>query len=491
MVDDSPGETTPAALTVRLAAAGAAAGPWGELSLQVRATCLRAMADALDAAADELVPMAATESHLGATRLVGELGRTTFQLRLFADVVDEASFLRVSIDRADGSWPPGPRPDLRRMMIPLGPVIVFAASNFPFAFSVAGGDTASALAAGCPVVVKAHPGHPVLSELTASVVRGALASSGAPEGTFSLIHGNDAGRSAVLSEHIRAGAFTGSLTGGRALFDLAAARPDPIPFYAEMGSLNPIFVTPTAMAKRGSQILSEFATSFTLSAGQFCTKPGFLFLPSGAVRDEDLAEALAPHRTGAPLLSDIIQQGYVAQLKTLRDHAAIRTVVADDQADADAPTPVLLATTVPELLASRDELLVECFGPTALVVGYANDEELLAAAAAFGGQLAVGVHGDETDTVLAALLSILAGCAGRVLWNGWPTGVSVTEAMQHGGPYPATTAPLHTSVGTASIERFLRPVTYQSMPDHLLPPALRDDNPLELPRRVNGLREAG
>jgi NADP-dependent aldehyde dehydrogenase len=346
------------------------------------------------------------------------------------------------------------------------------------------------LAAGCPVIVKSHPGHPALSELTATLVHRALTSSGAPEGTFAVIHGNDAGRFVVSSEHIRGGAFTGSLGGGRALFDLAVSRPNPIPFYAEMGSLNPVFVTPAAMAARGGQILSQFATSFTLSAGQFCTKPGLLFLPTGAVGDKELVEALAPHRSGTPLLNEHIHQGYVGQLKSLRDHPAIRTVVADDQTYADAPTPTLLATTVPELLASHDELLVECFGPTSMVVEYANDEELLVAAEAFGGQLAAGVHGEEADTVVSALLALLADRAGRVLWNGWPTGVSVTEAMQHGGPYPATTAPLHTSVGTASIERFLRPVCFQSIPDDLLPVALRDANPLGLPRRVNGHGEA-
>jgi len=435
------------------------------------------------------VPLAAAETHLDAARLVGELDRTTFQLRLFADQAEGGSYLRVSIDHPDPTWTPGPRPDLRRMMTPMGPVVVFAASNFPFAFSVAGGDTAAALAAGCPVVLKAHPGHPALSRRTAVVVEGALTSSGATHGTFSVIYGDDAGRSAVVSEHIRAGAFTGSLSGGRALFDLAASRPTPIPFYAEMGSLNPVFVTRAALANRGAQILSGFAASFTLSAGQFCTKPGLLFVPSGTVSDEVFVEALAAHRSAVPLLNARIHRSYVARLTALRDHPAVRTIAADDQPLGEEPTPTLLATTVPELLDARDALLVECFGPTSLVVEYGADEELLAAAEAFGGQLAAGVHGEETDPILPALLALLADRAGRVLWNSWPTGVSVTEAMQHGGPYPATTAPLHTSVGPAAVARFLRPVCYQSMPDHLLPLALRDDNPLGIPRRINGQRE--
>jgi NADP-dependent aldehyde dehydrogenase len=489
MVDETPSETSPDELEGQLAAATAASRPWGEMIPLARASCLRAVADALDAASDELVPLAAAETHLDAARLVGELGRTTFQLRLFADQAEEGSYLRVSIDHPDSAWTPGPRPDLRRMMTPMGPVVVFAASNFPFAFSVAGGDTAAALAAGCPVVLKAHPGHPALSRRTAVVVEGALTSSGAPHGTFSVIYGDDAGRSAVVSEHIRAGAFTGSLGGGRALFDLAASRPAPIPFYAEMGSLNPVFVTRAAMANRGAQILSGFAASVTLSAGQFCTKPGLLFVPSGTVSDEVFVEALAAHRSAVPLLNARIHRSYVARLTALRDHPAVRTIAADDQPPGEEPTPTLLATTVPQLLDARDELLLECFGPTSLVVEYGADEELLAAAEAFGGQLAAGVHGEETDPILPALLALLADRAGRVLWNSWPTGVSVTEAMQHGGPYPATTAPLHTSVGPAAVARFLRPVCYQSMPDHLLPLALRDDNPLGIPRRINGQRE--
>ncbi len=489
MVDETPSETSSDELEGQLAAAAAASRPWGEMIPLARASCLRAVADALDAAADELVPLAVAESHLDAARLVGELGRTTFQLRMFADLVEAGAYLQVSIDHPDPAWTPGPRPDLRRMMIPLGPVVVFAASNFPFAFSVAGGDTAAALAAGCPVVLKAHPGHPTLSRRTAMVVDGALTSSGAPHGTFSVIYGDDAGRTAVLSEHIRAGAFTGSLGGGRALFDLAASRPTPIPFYAEMGSLNPVFVTRTAMTNRGAHILSGFAASFTLSAGQFCTKPGLLFVPSGVVSDEVFVEALAAHRSAVPLLNTRIHRSYSARLTALRDHPAVRAIATDDQ-PGEEPTPTLLATTVPELLDAREALLVECFGPTSLVVEYGSDDELLAAAEAFGGQLAAGVHGEETDPILPALLALLADRAGRVFWNTWPTGVSVTEAMQHGGPYPATTAPLHTSVGPAAVERFLRPVCYQSMPDHLLPVVLRDDNPLGIPRRINGQRES-
>jgi NADP-dependent aldehyde dehydrogenase len=336
--------------------------------------------------------------------------------------------------------------------------------------------------------VKAHPGHPRLSALTGEIVARALRASGAPEGVFSVVYGDEAGRAAVTSPLIRAGAFTGSLAGGRALFDLAAARPDPIPFDAEMGSLNPVFVTGPALERRGEEILAGFATSFTLSAGQFCTKPGLLFVPAGSVTDGELAAALAPHRAGTALLNDHIHAGYVGRLRSLRDHPGVRTVVGDDDAAGAAPTPTVLATTVPALLDGADELLVECFGPTSVVVGYEGDDELLAAAGAFGGQLAAVVHAEETDGVVPALLGLLADRAGRVVWNGWPTGVAVTGAMHHGGPYPATTAPLHTSVGTTSIGRFLRPVCYQSLPDALLPPALRRANPLGIPRTVDGKR---
>ena len=375
------------------------------------------------------------------------------------------------------------------MMFPVGPVVVFAASNFPFAFSVAGGDTAAALAAGCPVVLKAHPGHPALSRRTAMVVEGALTSSGAPHGTFSVIYGDDAGRSAVVSEHIRAGAFTGSLGAGRALFDLAASRPTPIPFYAGDGQPQSGLCHPNRHGQSDERTSSRGSPpSFTLSAGQFCTKPGLLFVPSGAVSDEVFVDALAAHRSAVPLLNAVSIEAMPRgswPCETIPPSAPLPPMTRR----REEPTPTLLATTVPELLDARDALLVECFGPTSLVVEYATDEELLAAAEAFGGQLAAGVHGEETDPILPALLALLADRAGRVLWNSWPTGVSVTEAMQHGGPYPATTAPLHTSVGPAAVERFLRPVCFQSMPDHLLPLALRDDNPLGIPRRINGQRE--
>jgi NADP-dependent aldehyde dehydrogenase len=331
--------------------------------------------------------------------------------------------------------------------------------------------------------LKAHPGHPRLSALTAAFVSGALDAAGAASGTFSIIFGEDAGRAAVDDPRVKVGAFTGSLRGGRALFDRAMSRPDPIPFFGELGSLNPVFVTAGAAAARMEEIVSGYVGSFTFGAGQLCTKPGLLFVPAEAYDEPTLADAVAA-QPGAPLLNEHIEHGYHGVLDQLRSDPAIRTVVAGE--GTEAPTPTLLMTTASELLGRRDELLVECFGPTSIVVTYRDDEELLAAAAVFDGQLTATVQGEDDDDVAPSLLDRLATRSGRVVWNGWPTGVSVTWAMQHGGPYPATTASATTSVGATAIGRFLRPVAYQSIPDALLPLALRDANPLGIPRRVDG-----
>jgi NADP-dependent aldehyde dehydrogenase len=458
-------------LEAALGAAAEASRRWGRLPAADRARALRRIADALDQAGHDLVPLAQRETQLPAPRLRGELARTTFQLRLFARELDGGACHGVIVDRADPDWPTGPRPELRRMLIPLGPVAVFAASNFPFAFSVAGGDTAAALAAGCPVVLKAHPGHPQLSDRTGEIVSTALAASGAPEGTFAVVHGVSEGRELVLNPRIRAVAFTGSHTGGRALFDLAVSRPDPIPFYGELGSLNPVFVTERAARARGAEIAAGYVDSYTLGAGQFCTKPGLLLVPSTSdITERAVASVLA--RSAAPLLNARISAGYASTLATLTEHDAIDVLVAGVMGE-DGPTPTLLSTSVSALLAHRDVLLAECFGPTSLVVHYASERELLDVAAEIEGQLTATVHGDDHDEIVPPLLEELVERAGRVLWNGWPTGVSVTPAMHHGGPYPATTSVLHTSVGTEAIRRFLRPVVFQNMPTRLLPEPLR------------------
>jgi NADP-dependent aldehyde dehydrogenase len=471
-----------------LAAASSAHERLVEVPGEVRARALRHVADALDAAVGDLVPLANEETGLPIEpRLVGELGRTTFQLRLLAEAVLDGGYLEATLDSPDPHWPAGGRPDLRRMLRPVGPVVVFAASNFPFAFSVAGGDTAAALAVGCPVVLKANPGHPRLSALTAALVSGALAEVGLPEGAFALITGEEAGRAAVLDPRIRAGAFTGSHTGGRALFDLACSRPDPIPFFAEMGSVNPVLVTEAAAGSRIEEITDGYLASFTLGAGQFCTKPGLLFLPeaAGPEAERRLAAALAD-RPAARLLNERVNDGFTATLSTLSEHPAVRVVAAGTHSAA-GPAPTVLAVSAADFLTHRSELAVECFGPTSIVVTYSDEDELVACARTFTGELTATVHGEGADPVAAVLLAELSERAGRVLWNGWPTGVAVTFAMHHGGPYPATTAPAHTSVGTASMRRFLRPVTYQNMPQHLLPTALRDGNPLGIPRRIDGV----
>jgi NADP-dependent aldehyde dehydrogenase len=485
-VNDTVPDTTPEALDSVLAAAVRAAGPLAALPPAERARLLRAAADALDAAAGELVLIAIAESALPEGRLTGEVARSSGQLRMFADALEEGSYLEVIIDTADANAAPVPRPDLRRMLVPLGPVLVFAASNFPFAFSVPGGDTASALAAGAPVVVKAHPGHPMLSQRTGEVLAAALRAAGAPDGTFAVVHGMDAGSSALTDPRIKAAAFTGSVKGGRALLDIATRREEPIPFYGELGSLNPVFVTPAAVTARGEAIADGYVGSFTLGTGQFCTKPGLLFLPDGHGLEERLVEAV---RGTAPagMLNDRIQAGHAHERERLEGLGAVRTLVPGGDGDAGV-APALLATTAKELLADPEPLLQECFGPTSIVVEYTGPDELLAAAEAFGGNLTATVHAEDADAAtLPPLLDRLRDRAGRLVYNGWPTGVAVSWAMHHGGPYPSTTASVHTSVGTTAVRRFLRPVCYQSTPQALLPEALRDENTLALPRRINGV----
>ncbi|WP_153396765.1 aldehyde dehydrogenase (NADP(+)) [Ornithinicoccus halotolerans] len=481
-------ETDAATLDRVLQAAADAAPVLAETSAAERAGALRGIADALDRAAEELVALAEEESHLPNARLTGEVGRTTGQLRMFAQGLEGPDqLLDVIIDTADPDANPVPRPDLRRMQLPIGPVLVFAASNFPFAFSVAGGDTASALAAGCPVVVKAHPGHPRTSERTAEVVSQAVAEAGLPEGAFALIQGQEAGVTALKDERLRAGSFTGSEAGGRFLYGVAAERETPIPFYAEMGSLNPVFVTPGAVEARGSQLADGYLGSFTLGVGQFCTKPGLLFLPRGSGLVDELVDNVAAAQAG-PMLNERIHQGHSTVLDELAERPGIR-VLHRGAVDAEGGTaaPTLLATDVASLLEDRDAMLTECFGPTSIVVEYDDTDQALEAARAFAGSLTATVHAQEDEAEqVQPLLHELRERAGRVLWNGWPTGVAVSWAQHHGGPYPATTAPSHTSVGMTAIRRFQRPVVFQDVPDALLPEPLRDANPGGLLRRVNG-----
>ncbi|MEV6272697.1 aldehyde dehydrogenase (NADP(+)) [Kribbella sp. NPDC051936] len=476
-------DTTPAELEQALAAATAAAPAFGTAAPAVRAGWIRAVADALDAAAGELVPIAMRESSLPEARLTGEVARSTGQLRMFADVLEEGSLLEVVIDTKDPQAKPVPRPDLRRVLVPLGPVLVFAASNFPFAFSVCGGDTASALAAGCPVIVKAHPGHPELSVRTAEVMIEALTAAGAPEGTLGLISGFDVGVTALKDPRITAAGFTGSVPAGKALHEIAVTRPEPIPFYGELGSLNPVFVTQAAIDARGKDIATGYVGSFTLGVGQFCTKPGLLFLPAGHGLQEQLVEAVGGVAQ-APMLNDRIKDGFTSGLDRLEKVDGVRVLASGGA--------TLLQTTVAELLARRDEILEECFGPVSIVVEYGDRDELVQALEAFEGNLTATLHAEDSDADLAReLLPLLTARAGRVLWNGWPTGVAVSWAQHHGGPFPSSVGSIHTSVGVTAARRFQRPVAYQDAPDAVLPDVLKDSNPAGISRRVNGTVTTG
>ncbi|MGK4904550.1 aldehyde dehydrogenase (NADP(+)) [Streptomyces albus] len=473
-----------------LRAAAAAAGPCARTTPTARAGMLTAVADALEAERAALVATADAETSLGTARLGGELTRTTFQLRLFADEVRTGAFYDVRLDRPDPEWPTGPRPDLRRYRTAAGPVLVFAASNFPFAFSVAGGDTASAWAAGCPVVVKAHPGHPELSRRTAAVLHRALTEAGAPAGTFALIEGEAEGVAALRHPALAAAAFTGSQRGGLALAKVAAERDTPIPFYGELGSINPVVVTPGAAEARAAGIAEGYVGSLTQGAGQFCTNPGLLFVPAtpaGQALVEEIATRLR-EVPAAPMLGGWIADGYLAGARRLAEQPGVRTLVRPQgPEDAAAPGPRLLTMDLAAFTAAGEAVTEECFGPLGLVVTYDDAAALDGVIAVLPGQLTASLHAEPAEAEsVSALAGALAARCGRLLWNQWPTGVSVTPAMQHGGPFPATTAPATTSVGTAAMERFLRPVAYQSCPQELLPPPLRDDNPWGVPQRVSG-----
>jgi NADP-dependent aldehyde dehydrogenase len=449
-----------------------------------RAAWLEAVAAGLENDAAALVQTAVTETHLAQPRLQGELKRTVFQLRLFAEEIRRGEHFDATIDHEDGAWGMGPRPDLRRYNVPLGVVGVFGASNFPFAFSVMGGDSASALAAGCAVVHKAHDGHRELAVRTAATVTAALEAAGAPSGLFSLVTGRKAAEALVDHPLVKAIGFTGSTAGGRALFDRAAARPEPIPFFGELGGINAVFVTGSAWSARREEILAGYAGSFTLGMGQFCTKPGVLFVPAGQtdeVRDS-IANALAGF-SPAQLLSERLHEGFRHAVGELRDTAGVSVLLDGDFAETPAPT--VLATTSEAVRRNPGILHQEMFGPASLVVEYNDESELAALAGLLEGQLTTTLQAEPDDDV-AELAGRLADISGRLLWNGWPTGVTVSYAQHHGGPYPATTSGT-TSVGTAAIRRFLRPVAFQSFPQPQLPEPLRDANPWNVPQRVDGV----
>ncbi|MFF5755408.1 aldehyde dehydrogenase (NADP(+)) [Streptomyces longwoodensis] len=461
----------------------------------VRAAFLRGAADALEAARDGLVETADAETALGPVRLTGELARTCYQLRAFADIVDEGAFLGVVIDHPDDTATP-PVPDLRRYKVPLGVIAVYSASNFPFAFSVAGGDTASALAAGCPVVVKAHPDHPGLSELVVKVLRRAAREQGVPDAVVGLVHGFEAGLELIRHPLVAAAGFTGSVKGGRALFDAAAARPVPIPFHGELGSLNPVVVTEAAAAERAEAIGAGLAGSMTLGVGQFCVKPGLVLVPSGAAGDglvKSLTDAVSDTDAGV-LLDHRMRDNFLAGIAERTQLPDVESPVTPGAGGEHTVSAGFLTVPAGKLAGEgeHDVLLEECFGPVTVVARYDDDAEARAVLSRLPGNLTATVHLSTEEAEGRGrgpeLLAELTPLAGRVLVNGWPTGVAVAPAQHHGGPYPATTS-TSTSVGGTAIERWLRPVAYQNAPEALLPPELRDDNPLGLPRRFNGRLE--
>jgi NADP-dependent aldehyde dehydrogenase len=473
-----------------LDAAAQAARAYRRVSPNARAAFLDRIADALEQA-DRLLETANAETALPLERLTGERARTVGQLRMFARLVREGSWVDARIDRALPDRTPLPKPDVRRMLIPLGPVAVFAASNFPLAFSVAGGDTASALAAGCPVVLKAHPAHPATSELAARAIVGAANATGMPPGVFSLLHGrrHDVGIALVRHPLTRAVAFTGSLRGGRALFDVAVRRPDPIPVYAEMGSVNPVFVLPGALAERGDAIAAGLKQSVLLGVGQFCTSPGLTIGTDDEQFDRFVrqVETLMADAPAGTMLYPGLCEAYEAGVGRLSALDGVRTVRSSVAGDPRAQARPSLFDTAARTFLWHRELGEEVFGPSTVVVRCGSREEMEAVALQLDGQLTATIHGTPDDLAeYASLVSILEDKAGRLIFNGFPTGVEVCAAMQHGGPYPASTDSRTTSVGSAAIHRFARPVAWQNFPQASLPPEVQDGNPRGIWRHIDG-----
>jgi alpha-ketoglutaric semialdehyde dehydrogenase len=460
-------------------------------SAEQRAAFLDRIGEEIQRVGDDLLTAANMETALPVERLAGERMRTIVQIRMFADLIREGSWVDARIDHAIPDRKPMPKPDIRRMLIPIGPVVVFGASNFPLAFSVAGGDTASALAAGCPVVVKAHPAHPATSELVAGAIIEAAKATGMPGGVFSLVQSSRNEIALALVQHpvTKAVGFTGSLRAGRALFNAAAQRPDPIPVYAEMGSINPVFLLPGALSERSDAIAEGLKNSMTLGVGQFCTCPGV----SVAIGDGEFnrfvqkMEELIRHAQPGTMLHPGILHSYELGVRRLSAMEGVRTIQSPASGAAESTArPSMFETGAPAFIRHR-ELREEMFGPSTVVVRCGSREEMESVARHLEGQLTATIHGTPTDlSEFASLVSILENKVGRLLFNGFPTGVEVCASMQHGGPYPATTDARTTSVGTAAILRFVRPVAYQNFPQTALPVELQDDNPRGIWRLVDG-----
>lgn len=474
-----------------LAAAGAAVAETRQLPAERFAALLERIADEILALGPELIARGIAETGLPEARLVGERARTMGQLKMFAALVREGLWVDAVIDTADPQRQPLPKPDVRRMLRPLGPVVVFGAGNFPFAFGACGGDTASALAAGNPVIVKAHTGHPGTNELFAHAVVAALKACGLPAGLFSLLQGPGATVGQALVKHpaTQAVGFTGSRRAGRILFDLAAARPVPIPVYAEMGSLNPLVILPGALAERSEKIAAGLAQSITLGGGQFCTKPGLVFLLENAGTEKFVAQ-LAQQLSAVPAAAMLdlgIRKSFCEATAGFAQVSGVKRVVAGEPSGFASVAPQLFETDA-ATWRRETALHEEAFGPAALVIRCRGVEDLKAALRLAGGNLTATIHhgaADDADDV-RSLADLLEQQAGRVLFDGFPTGVEVCHAMVHGGPYPATSAPLTTSVGTMAIRRFARPVCFQNAPQDFLPVELRNANERKIWRLVNG-----
>ena len=453
---------------------------------------LRRIADGLDAIQQQLAERANLETALPMPRLLGEVSRTTMQLRVFAALIEEGSWVDARVDSALPERKPLPRPGLRSMLRPLGPVVVFGPSNFPLAFSVAGADTASALAAGCPVIVKAHSAHPGTSELAAEVVQQAMAAEGLPEGVFSLLYdaGVEVGSALVRHPLVQAVAFTGSLRAGRALMDLAAARPRPIPCFTEMASCNPVFILPGALSGGAETLAHGLFNSFTLSAGQMCTKPGIVLLPEQAETAGFLRKLSELVTQAAPftLLTTGIARDYARGTGHRAKQAATAARAPVVDRGPACPANAQVFTTTLEEFLKIPELSEEVFGPDTLLVHCLSPAEFLRAAEALDGHLTATVWGSDEDLAQHRdLIAVLEKKAGRLIFNGFPTGVEVAPAMVHGGPYPATSDSRFTSVGTAAIYRFARPVCFQNFPDTLVPAELQAANPLGILRLIDGV----
>lgn len=456
-----------------------------------RAKFLRLIASLIEGEAPALVERANLETALPPARLQGEIARTCGQLRLFALLIEEGWWLDARIDHANPDRKPLPKPDVRSMLQPLGPVAVFSSSNFPFAFSVAGGDTASALAAGCPVIVKPHQGHLGTSEAVGLLIQRAVRESSAPEGVFSMVFGpgRDVGMALVKHPLIKAVGFTGSRAGGRALMDAAAARPEPIPVYAEMGSINPVFILPGALQQNAEALATGLHGSVTLGVGQFCTNPGLVFIepkPATQTFVQKLESLMAATPAGAMLTPSICSE-YQNGIEKFSKTNGVRRLTPVETSKQNGHANATLFATDAETFLKNPELMDEVFGPSTMVVDCGSKNHMLAAAEKLEGQLTATIHGTPEDFAANAdLLAILETKVGRLVCNGYPTGVEVCHAMNHGGPYPATADGRSTSVGTRAIVRFARPVCYQNFPESALPDELKESNPLGLWRLVDG-----